>query len=84
MQAHLRTHASRVPWQGARSVARTPSPPPPTCPHSQVVAGIFGMNMRSMMENSIMGFWGVAGLIIFGCTFLFFTILRYTRRKRIL
>eukprot|EP00200_Dunaliella_tertiolecta_P018622 CAMPEP_0202398076 /NCGR_PEP_ID=MMETSP1128-20130828/1033_1 /ASSEMBLY_ACC=CAM_ASM_000463 /TAXON_ID=3047 /ORGANISM="Dunaliella tertiolecta, Strain CCMP1320" /LENGTH=824 /DNA_ID=CAMNT_0049001133 /DNA_START=49 /DNA_END=2524 /DNA_ORIENTATION=- len=49
-----------------------------------VVAGIFGMNMRSMLENSILGFWGVACFILLGCTFLFFTILRYTRRKRIL
>ncbi|KAF5836253.1 hypothetical protein DUNSADRAFT_6205 [Dunaliella salina] len=49
-----------------------------------VVAGIFGMNMRSALENSFVGFWGVAGFILLGCTFLFFTILRYTRRKRIL
>lgn len=49
-----------------------------------VVAGIFGMNMRSMMEQSVGGFWGVTALIVCGCTFLFLAILRYTRRKRIL
>lgn len=47
-------------------------------------AGIFGMNMRSMMESSVISFWGVTLAIVAGCCYIFLAILRYTQRKRIL
>ena len=42
------------------------------------------MNMRSMLEASVLGFWGVTGLIVLGCVSIFMAIMVYTRRKRIL
>jgi magnesium transporter len=47
-------------------------------------AGIFGMNMRSMLEASVLGFWGVSGAIVFGCLGIFLAVLAYMRMKRIL
>lgn len=49
-----------------------------------VVAGIFGMNMRSMLEHSVFGFWGATALIVLGCCSIFVAIMAYTRNKRIL
>lgn len=49
-----------------------------------MVAGIFGMNMRSMLETSVGGFWGVAAIIILGSFSIFMAIMAYTRKKRIL
>lgn len=49
-----------------------------------MIAGIFGMNMRSTLELSIAGFWGVTGAIVVGCFYIFLAIMRYTQRKRIL
>ena len=49
-----------------------------------VVAGIFGMNLRSTWEHSVLGFWGTTGAILCGCAWVFVAIYRYTRRRRIL
>uniref|UniRef100_A0A383WIT7 Magnesium transporter n=1 Tax=Tetradesmus obliquus TaxID=3088 RepID=A0A383WIT7_TETOB len=49
-----------------------------------MIAGIFGMNMRSTLEASFWGFWGVTGAIIIGCGYVFVAIMRYTQKKRIL
>ena len=49
-----------------------------------VVAGIFGMNLKSTFEESIIGFWGTTAAIILGCVLVFFAIFAHTRRRRIL
>lgn len=49
-----------------------------------MIAGIFGMNMKSMLELSVASFWGVTAAIVLGCTWVFIAIMRYTRAKRIL
>ena len=49
-----------------------------------MVAGIFGMNMKSMLEHSVTSFWGVSLAILFGCIAIFLAILTYTRKRRIL
>lgn len=47
-------------------------------------AGIFGMNMKSTLEMSVFGFWGVTISIVVGCFYIFLAIMRYTQKKRIL
>ena len=49
-----------------------------------MLAGIFGMNMRSNLEHSMLSFWGISGAIVLGCAWIFFAVMRYTRSKRIL
>ncbi|KAL4420840.1 hypothetical protein ABPG75_010496 [Micractinium tetrahymenae] len=49
-----------------------------------MVAGIFGMNLRSTLEMSVVGFWGTTALIILGSYWVFYLIYKYTKRKRIL
>lgn len=49
-----------------------------------VLAGIFGMNLRSTLEESILGFWGTTALIIMGCVGIYLYVLQWTRRKKIL
>ncbi len=49
-----------------------------------VVAGIFGMNLRSTLENSVIGFWGTTAAIVCGCIWVFIMLFSYTRRRRIL
>jgi len=49
-----------------------------------VVAGIFGMNLRSTCEESVIGFWGCTAAIIFGCIWVFAAIYKYMRQRRIL
>ncbi|KAG1674277.1 hypothetical protein FOA52_013466 [Chlamydomonas sp. UWO 241] len=49
-----------------------------------MTAGIFGMNMRSMLEASVVGFWGVSAAIVLGCIGIVLAVLAYTRMKRIL
>lgn len=49
-----------------------------------MVASIFGMNLRSTLEMSVIGFWGTTGLIVVGSWWIFWVILQYTKRKRIL
>lgn len=47
-------------------------------------AGIFGMNMKSTLEFSVFGFWGVTAAIVVGCAYVFVAIMRYTQRRKIL
>jgi magnesium transporter len=49
-----------------------------------VVAGIFGMNLKSTLEESILGFWGTTGVILCGCALVYVKILDFTRRRKIL
>ena len=49
-----------------------------------MVAGIFGMNMRSSLEHSVHSFWGVGFAIVLGCMGIFAAVLAYTRKRRIL
>ncbi|KAG2442877.1 hypothetical protein HXX76_002956 [Chlamydomonas incerta] len=49
-----------------------------------MLAGIFGMNMRSNLEQSMLSFWGISAAIVLGCGWIFFAVMRYTRSKRIL
>ena len=49
-----------------------------------MVAGIFGMNLRSTLENSVIGFWGTTAGIVLGCIWVFISLFSYTRRRRIL
>mmetsp|Transcript_10253 Transcript_10253/g.30884 ORF Transcript_10253/g.30884 Transcript_10253/m.30884 type:complete len:640 (+) Transcript_10253:142-2061(+) len=49
-----------------------------------VVAGIFGMNLKSTFEESIIGFWGGTAAIVLGCLWVFWAIYRYVQKKRIL
>ena len=48
------------------------------------ITGIFGMNLRSTLENSVWWFWGMSACILLGCTWIFVMIYRYTKRKHIL
>ena len=47
-------------------------------------AGIFGMNLRSTFENSVVGFWGTSAAIVFGCSWVFYLLFQFAKRKRIL
>lgn len=49
-----------------------------------MLAGIFGMNLRSTLEESVIGFWGVSVLIVVACVWVYIAILRWTKRKNIL
>lgn len=49
-----------------------------------MVAGIFGMNLRSTLEMSVVGFWGTTVMILAGCWWVFWVLYKYTKRKRIL
>jgi hypothetical protein len=42
------------------------------------------MNMKSTLEMSVAGFWGVTMSIVIGCFYIFVAIMRYTQKKRIL
>lgn len=52
--------------------------------HNHTHTGIFGMNMKSTLEMSVFGFWGVTISIVVGCFYIFLMIMRYTQKKRIL
>lgn len=58
--------------------------PPLPPPLSHQVASIFGMNLRSTLEMSVLGFWGTTVGIVVGCLWIFWVLFRYTKRKRIL
>eukprot|EP00210_Caulerpa_lentillifera_P009497 g9057.t1 len=45
-------------------------------------AGIFGMNLRSNLEMSLLGFYGITGLIVVGCFYVFFSLFLYTKKKK--
>ncbi|GAB4819983.1 hypothetical protein N2152v2_007029 [Parachlorella kessleri] len=49
-----------------------------------MVASIFGMNLRSTLEMSVIGFWGTTIMIIAGSWWIFWVLYRHTKRKRIL
>ncbi|GLI68861.1 hypothetical protein VaNZ11_013406 [Volvox africanus] len=49
-----------------------------------MLAGIFGMNMRSNLEHSALSFWGITAAIVLGCAWIYFAVMRYTRSRRIL
>lgn len=49
-----------------------------------MLAGLFGMNMRSNLESSALGFWGISAAIVLGCAAIFVAVMRYTQSKRIL
>lgn len=49
-----------------------------------MIAGIFGMNMKSTLEMSVLGFWGVTGAIFVGCWLIYLLLTHYTKQKRIL
>lgn len=49
-----------------------------------MIAGIFGMNMKSTLEMSVCGFWGTTAGIVVCCVYVFMSIMRYTQKKRIL
>lgn len=49
-----------------------------------MIAGIFGMNLTSTFEASVIGFWGTTAFIVFGCILIVWALYSYTRRRRIL
>jgi hypothetical protein len=49
-----------------------------------MVASIFGMNLRSTLEMSVIGFWGTTAMIIAGSMWVFWVLYKYTKSKRIL
>ena len=49
-----------------------------------MIAGIFGMNLKSTLEESIIGFWGTTAAIVLGCFWIFVALYKYTCRRRIL
>lgn len=49
-----------------------------------VAAGIFGMNLRSTLEASVVGFWGTTALIVAGCVCVYLRIYQWTRLRKIL
>lgn len=49
-----------------------------------MIAGIFGMNLTSTFESSVIGFWGTTAAIVFGCIFIVWALYSYTRQRRIL
>eukprot|EP01025_Chloroclados_australasicus_P014665 TRINITY_DN16890_c1_g1_i3.p1 TRINITY_DN16890_c1_g1~~TRINITY_DN16890_c1_g1_i3.p1 ORF type:complete len:546 (-),score=69.89 TRINITY_DN16890_c1_g1_i3:727-2364(-) len=49
-----------------------------------MIAGIFGMNLRSTLEMSVFGFWSLTGAIVLACVYVYVAIFRWTKRKRIL
>jgi hypothetical protein len=49
-----------------------------------MVASIFGMNLRSTLEMSVVGFWGTTALIVAGSAWVFYAIWAAAKRKRVL
>ena len=49
-----------------------------------MIAGIFGMNLTSTFEHSVIGFWGTTAFIVLGCIWVVWALYSYTRRRRIL
>ncbi|CAM6055608.1 unnamed protein product [Sphagnum tenellum] len=49
-----------------------------------LVAGIFGMNLKSYLEEHVLAFWFTAAGIIFGGIGLFISMLTYLKMRRIL
>ncbi|XP_042755284.1 magnesium transporter MRS2-11, chloroplastic isoform X2 [Lactuca sativa] len=49
-----------------------------------LVAGIFGMNLKSYLEEHVFAFWLTTGGIIFGAVVAFFVMYTYLRTRKIL
>ncbi|KAH7616038.1 putative Magnesium transporter MRS2-A, chloroplastic [Nannochloris sp. 'desiccata'] len=49
-----------------------------------MVASIFGMNLRSTLEMSVIGFWGTTVAIVAGSCWVFWVLYKYTKNRRIL
>eukprot|EP00798_Chlamydomonas_sp_ICE-L_P008766 gene8766-33630_t len=49
-----------------------------------MLAGIFGMNMRSTLEMSVRGFWLTTVGIILGCCLIFWRIMAFTKNRKII
>ncbi|CAI0452688.1 unnamed protein product [Linum tenue] len=49
-----------------------------------LVAGIFGMNLKSYLEENVAAFWLTTGGIVFGAVVAFFLMYTYLRTKKIL
>ncbi|KAL8029685.1 hypothetical protein ABFX02_14G240800 [Erythranthe guttata] len=49
-----------------------------------LIAGIFGMNLRSYLEEQVFAFWITTGGIFFGAVVGFFLMYLYLRKKKIL
>ncbi|KAL8193649.1 hypothetical protein R6Q57_026784 [Mikania cordata] len=49
-----------------------------------LVAGIFGMNLKSYLEEHVFAFWLTTGGIIFGAVVAFFVMYSYLRARKIL
>lgn len=49
-----------------------------------LIAGIFGMNLKSYLEESVMAFWLTTGGIILGGIILFFIMYNYLKGRKIL
>ncbi|KAK8695685.1 hypothetical protein V6N13_000836 [Hibiscus sabdariffa] len=49
-----------------------------------LVSGIFGMNLRSYLEEHVFAFWLATGGIIFGAVLAFFLMYAYLRSRKIL
>ena len=49
-----------------------------------MVSSIFGMNLKSTLEESVLGFWGTTAAILLGCALIFWALYGYTRKRRIL
>jgi len=49
-----------------------------------VVSGIFGMNLRSTLEMSVVGFYGATAFIAFMCISVFVLLYDYTKGRNIL
>ena len=49
-----------------------------------VASGIFGMNLRSTLENSVIGFYGATSFIAFMCISVFVLLYNYTKNRNIL
>ena len=49
-----------------------------------VVSGIFGMNLRSTLEMSVVGFYGATTFIAFMCISVFVLLYEYTKGRNIL
>jgi Mg2+ and Co2+ transporter CorA len=49
-----------------------------------MVASIFGMNLRSTLEMSVIGFWGTTIAIVAGSCWVFWVLYKYTKNRRIL
>ena len=48
------------------------------------IAGIFGMNLRSTLEMSVVGFYGATTFIAFMCISVFVLLYEYTKGRNIL